>query len=475
MVVAPTHTIVPSCGQIDPSVVILPMREATDVSIVIPALQEAPNLSLLLPALADVLAELGVRFEVLVVTEADDRATAELAERWGARLICQAERGYGAALISGFNNAGGRYILTMDADLSHSPEFIRDLWRSRHEAEVIIASRYIPGGRADMPRGRLWLSRVLNVVFSRGLSLNLRDMSSGFRLCKASVLRGVPLHGRQFDLLQEVLVRAYADGWRVKERPFHYAPRRHGRSHARVLKFGVAYARTFWRLWKMRNSILAADYDDRAYDSVIPLQRFWQRRRFRHITGLIPPGRPVLDVGCGSSRIIDALPRGSVALDILARKLRYARKFSQLLVQGSAFSLPFGDGAFSCVVCSQVIEHIPKAPAVLDELCRVLAPGGRLVLGTPDYARWQWRATEALYSRLAPGGYADEHIAHYTREELLADFARRGFAHEATRYILGGELILAFRKPHHAQQTSRPAMTVRRPADDSRVSTPSLS
>ncbi len=76
----------------------------------------------------------------------------------------------------------------------------------------------------------------------------------------------------------------------------------------------------------------------------------------------------------------------------------------------------------------------------------MLRPGGRLVLGTPDYGNWQWRVTEWLYARLAPGGYADEHIAHYTRQELLDYFESRGFTHEATRYILRGELIMAFRK-----------------------------
>jgi hypothetical protein len=55
--------------------------------------------------------------------------------------------------------------------------------------------------------------------------------------------------------------------------------------------------------------------------------------------------------------------------------------------------------------------------------------------------------TEALYELLAPGGYADEHVAHYTRQELIDTFAARGFVLEATRYILRGELILAFRKP----------------------------
>jgi SAM-dependent methyltransferase len=220
-----------------------------------------------------------------------------------------------------------------------------------------------------------------------------------------------------------------------------------GQSHVRAWRFAADYLRTFWRLWALRNSIECADYDARAHDSAIPLQRYWQRSRHRHVTDLIAGEGPVLDVGCGSSRIIAALPPGSVAVDVLRRKLRYARRFGRLRVQASGFALPFADASFPCVLCSQVIEHVPKESPILGELVRVLKPGGRLVLGTPDYAHWEWLATEWLYGKVAPGAYADEHIAHYTREELIGRFAGLGFAHEATRYILRGELILALRKP----------------------------
>jgi ubiquinone/menaquinone biosynthesis C-methylase UbiE len=155
----------------------------------------------------------------------------------------------------------------------------------------------------------------------------------------------------------------------------------------------------------------------------------------------------VLDVGCGSSRIIGALVSNSVCIDILRRKLRYARRFGRPLVHGSGFTLPVPDASFECVLCSQVIEHVPKESPILKELDRALAPGGRLVLGTPDYARWEWVVTEKLYGWAAPGGYADEHIGHYTREELIARYTGMGWTHEDTRYILRGELILAFRKP----------------------------
>jgi dolichol-phosphate mannosyltransferase len=422
------------------------MKNAIDLSVIIPAHNEGENLISLLPNLRATLDKLGIAYEILVVCRVVDPLTARAAQASGARTLQQTERGYGGALIAGFKAAGGAYYLTMDADLSHPPAFILDLWANRESADVIIASRYVPGGKAIMPWSRYVLSRILNAVFSRGLSLGVGDMSSGFRLYRAAAVDPDSIRARDFEVLQEVLVNAYAEGRRVSETAFTYEPRRHGTSNARIFRFGLAYIRTFWRLWKLRNSILCADYDDRAHDSAIPLQRYWQRERFRHITELIAGEGTVLDVGCGSSRIIAALPAGSVAIDVLLRKLRYARKFNRHVVNASGFQLPIRSGSFQCVLCSQVIEHVPKTSPILDELARTLEPGGRLVLGTPDYANWQWVVTEALYGFFAPGAYADEHIDHYTRQELIDSFLGRGFVLEDTRYILKGELILAFRK-----------------------------
>jgi SAM-dependent methyltransferase len=349
-------------------------------------------------------------------------------------------------LRAGFRQARGAYIITVDPDVAGPLTLIRDLWSHRCAGEIVIASRYLPASRHEMSRLRTAGSTVLNATFRRGLSLGIRDVSSALRLYRADVVKTLSLEADDYDILEEVLVRAYAAGWRVIEIPFSYAPNPALPTKAHA-KLATAYARTFWALWKLRNSIAAADYDYRAHDSPIPLQRFWQRSRYRFITELIAGEGAVLDVGCGSSHIIGALPRCSVALDILPNKLRFARRFQVPLVRGSGFMLPFPDASFPCVLCSQVIEHVPMVPSMIDELTRVLKPGGRLVLGTPDYDRWEWVYIEKAYGFFAPGGYADEHISHYTRKGLLEEFARRGFTHEATRYILRGELILAFRKP----------------------------
>jgi dolichol-phosphate mannosyltransferase len=419
---------------------------APDLSVVIPAHHEGKNLAVLLPRLRAILDGLGVRAEILVVVRAEDPETRRAADEAGGRVAPQDEAGYGGALRTGFRLARGPYVLTLDADLSHPPAFAADLWRARHEAEVLIASRYVAGGRAEMPLPRWLLSRVLNAFFALGLGVPLRDLSSGFRLYRAGALPVGEVRARDFDVLPEIVIRAWTSGWRVKEIPFRYAPRAHGASNARVIPFGVAYLRTFRSLWALRNDVLAADYEDRAFDSRIPLQRYWQRRRVNLVAGLVGPGGPALDVGCGSSRLLGALPPGSVGVDRLATKLRRARRFGRPLVRASALRLPFRDGAFACVVAAGLVEAEPRGSGLLAELARVVAPGGRLVLSTPDYGRRRWRFAAALYSRIVPGASRSGHRARYTRDDLVAALRERALAPEAEGSILGAERVLAFRK-----------------------------
>jgi dolichol-phosphate mannosyltransferase len=421
-------------------------HQGCGLSVLIPAWQEAQNLTVLLPWLLRVLDTLEVSYEVVVITKEGDDETVRAAGDAGVEVLLQASSGYGGALIDGLRRTSGDYVLTLDADLAHNPEFVKAMWATRRDADITIASRYAPGGSASMSRSRLYLSRTLNLAFRRGISIPVYDLSSGFRLYRRGAIDPDRLTGTDFDLLEEILIKAVCEGWHVQEIPFHYEPGRQGSSSKRLRRLGWAYTRAFWRLWQLRNSIAAADYDDRAYDSVIPLQRYWQRERFRIVEQLSQNEGAVLDVGCGSSRILDMLPEGSIALDVLIRKLRYDQRFGVPLVQASGFQLPFPDNSFPCVISSQVIEHVPKESPMIDELCRVLQPGGRLVLGTPDYAHWEWVYLEKVYGRVAPGAYADEHISHYTRSELLSLLDSKGLVHEATRYIARCELIMAFRK-----------------------------
>ncbi len=225
-----------------------------DLSVVIPTLNEADNLKVLLPAIKESLESIGMQWEILVVDGDSEDGADVVCSQVGARYICEARKGYGTAILRGVSEAKGAYILTMDADLSHPAHIVKDLWAARTQADITIASRYVEGGKANQPWLRLQLSRILNAFFGIGLSIDIRDMSSGFRLYRKEILGKIDLEFTNFVVLIEILLSAFADGCTVREIPFHYHPRGAGASKARVYQFGKDYLRLFNRIRKKRKS-----------------------------------------------------------------------------------------------------------------------------------------------------------------------------------------------------------------------------
>jgi len=227
-----------------------------DIAVVIPALNERENLELLIPSLWSVTRRLSLEAEIIVVEGGSVDGSSGAAEQLGARVITQQDRGYGGALLAGFAAARAPFVVTMDADLSHQPVFLEDFWRLRSDADLLIASRYVAGGSAEMGSVRRVLSRILNRTYGRVLRLPLRDVSSGFRMYHQDVLSTLDLQARDFDALEEILVKVYIRGGRVREVPFHYQARQTGKSHAKLIKFGWAFSKTLFRMWRLRNSAL---------------------------------------------------------------------------------------------------------------------------------------------------------------------------------------------------------------------------
>lgn len=415
-----------------------------DLSIILLAINEADNLSRLFPRLHEVASPIAP-YEIIVVDGGSTDDTPARATMHGARIHFQKERGYGNALKEAFQIARGRYIITMDSDYSHDPTFIRDLWNAREKGAVVVASRYVAGGASEVSGFRSLLSRILNAIFRRVLAIPIRDMSSGFRLYRAEALQETDITRKNFDALEELLIKIVGHGFPFHEIPFTYRARGEGASKARVIRFGIELVRTLHRLWQLRNGSDWCDYDDRAYDSSVFLQRWWQRKRHKIIMGLHRPG-PTLDVGCGSSRIMQNLPE-AVGLDLSLPKLRYMTARGCQGLQASVFALPFPDASFDEVIFSQVIEHIPVKPQCMQEIRRVLRPGGRLIVGTPDYRRIFWIILEWFYDKLRPHAYAHEHISHYSLGSMRRLLEENGFKHVKSRYVGGAELIqLAVKK-----------------------------
>lgn len=230
------------------------MLQAMELSIILPVLNEEGNITTILRSVQEVLKELSIPYEILVVDGGSQDRTVELASREGSqiRLLHQTNRGYGEALRVGFQESSGDYVITLDGDLSHDPKLISTLWKERLTNDVVIGSRYVPGGTVSMPGWRLILSKILNIVFTFFLQIPVCDLSSGFRLYRASVIKSITFKSTNFEALEEILIKAFLQERTIREVPMHFSPRQMGKSKVKLFQFAVSFTRAFLRMFRLR-------------------------------------------------------------------------------------------------------------------------------------------------------------------------------------------------------------------------------
>lgn len=222
-----------------------------DISVVIPVLNEAGSLPGLLPHLGSFLESMNVTFEVIVVDGGSTDGTLDVARGAGATVLIQRETGFGAAIREGIGRAHGQYVITMDGDGSHDPKYIPSLVEAAGSADIVIASRYVPGGGAICSWFRNALSRILNWGLRNFLSLPIRDISGGFRLYRKSIFDEVQFSGKDFSIQAEIAAKAHTRGFTITEIPFEYHPRAHGISKARIWKYGWSFVKAAFSLRKL--------------------------------------------------------------------------------------------------------------------------------------------------------------------------------------------------------------------------------
>ena len=232
--------------------------ESLDISVVLPTYDEAQNIGPLIAALRRALGDLRnpagnpLSHEIIVVDAGSRDDTLPKARGAGATAFVQTQPGYGMALKEGFAAARGRYIVTMDADLSHDPALLPAMMASISGADVVIASRYVKGGSSAGSAFRRVLSIILNCIYSSALRLPIKDVSCGYRIYDRRVLDGIQVTCRNFDALEEILIRACQNGARIVEVPLKCGLRAHGKSHARIIPFAFSYSKTLLRMLRLR-------------------------------------------------------------------------------------------------------------------------------------------------------------------------------------------------------------------------------
>jgi dolichol-phosphate mannosyltransferase len=229
-----------------------PASSGCTLSITIPAYLEAENLAVLLPAIKQAAAALTPNYEVLIVdTERPMDDTAAICVANGVRHVPRrGGNSYGDAIRTILAEARGEFILCMDADGSHDPTAFASIWEERGRCDIVIGSRYVNGGHTENPKILIFMSYVLNLTFRVVFSIRAKDVTNSFRLYRRDVLTPLQLVSNDFDILEEILIRAVLrrPAARIGEVPVTFGRRKAGESKRKLVQFAFGYLKTLQRL-----------------------------------------------------------------------------------------------------------------------------------------------------------------------------------------------------------------------------------
>jgi dolichol-phosphate mannosyltransferase len=211
--------------------------------LILPTYNEAENLEPMVRAALPRLASSGATPTILVVDDASPDGTGRIADRLASEIdeVCVLHRtrkdGLGRAYLAGFDaalDAGAELVLQMDCDFSHDPADLPRLIAAASAADLVLGSRYVPGGGVEnwALRRRL-LSRAGCGYARLVLGVPVRDLTGGFKCWNRSALEtldltGVDTQGYGFQI--EMSYRAIKAGLRVAEVPIVFHERREGHS-----------------------------------------------------------------------------------------------------------------------------------------------------------------------------------------------------------------------------------------------------
>lgn len=213
----------------------------TRVTVVVPTYNERENIERLVPQLLEL--DTGSAYiTVCVVDDHSPDGTGEYADQLAAanprvKVVHRPGKlGLGTAYVAGMHHAlvnGADAVLTMDADFSHHPRYIPSMVKAISGADLVIGSRYVPGGQVLYPFHRRLLSRCANTFARLTLGLHAGDCTAGFRLYRRRVLESIPLDqifSNGYSFLIEMLFYVQRNEWKVAEVPIIFEDRRYGQS-----------------------------------------------------------------------------------------------------------------------------------------------------------------------------------------------------------------------------------------------------
>jgi dolichol-phosphate mannosyltransferase len=211
---------------------------APELSIIVPAYNERDNVPLMVELLKRTLED--VSWEVIFVDDNSPDGTAAAVRALGAadhRVRCIrriGRRGLAGACIEGMMSSQARYVAVLDADLQHDETLLAPMLERMRtgEVDVVVGSRYVPGGSADsFTSKRRFMSRLSHVASHMITKVELNDSGSGFFMIRRAAVEEIAprLSSQGFKLLLDIMTTARGT-LRAAELPYTFRERQHGES-----------------------------------------------------------------------------------------------------------------------------------------------------------------------------------------------------------------------------------------------------
>ncbi len=222
-----------------------------DLSIVIPMFNEAENVEATLNQIERALASFQGTYEIITVNDGSLDNTLEILWKMASqngriKVVSYSKNfGRGMALRAGFRESRGEIVVSIDADLSYNPNYIIDLMetlRIEEDIDFVLASPYMPGGGVqNVPFHRLWISKLGNKVLRLAMPNRIYTSTGIFRAYRRKILDSLELESDGKEIHLEILSKAVALGYRVKEIPAVLANRKKGRSKFKFRKTAISH------------------------------------------------------------------------------------------------------------------------------------------------------------------------------------------------------------------------------------------
>ena len=234
------------------------------IEINIPAFDEYENLLVLIPQILEEVARHDhFAFRVKVIVKNDEpQSTIDLLHNLGVEGIRrQPDNSFGSAISTGITTISelSKFVIFMDADGSHQPSSIIKLANQAKQsgADIVIASRYIDGGKTDNSMMLKLMSKTLNKIFGIILGIKCRDVSTNFKIYKSDLVRDIELSCKNFDVVEELLLKVKVKSgpnFSFVEIPDHFQQRKFGESKRRLTVFIMSYTITLVKLRMLSSS-----------------------------------------------------------------------------------------------------------------------------------------------------------------------------------------------------------------------------